>query len=190
MLADALKLCDGEPLAGLDGRQIDSFRARLNNQIRDIEIMISQIDLRHGRHREWISDLDRLFHTEPEDMRAAGLYMYALHQTGRTLDALAVFTTHRNRLVAVGMDVSQQLEDLHVRLLRNETNLSPAADAFLGGRPASPGCPAESDSTAGETNTPETDPGSGTGTGTRASVHFNAPVNAGDHAVFGIGSVS
>lgn len=192
MLANALKLCGGgEPLAGLDGFEVESLRARLTGQVREVEIMVNQTDLRHGRFERPLPGLDRLFRSAPDDMRVAGLYMYALHRVGRTADALAVYPRHRKaHTEASGLTVGKPLRDLHKSILDGKTDLGHEVEVFLGGPPVPPATPPEPDEPTGERRS-RTDRADAATSGA-APVHattetvFNAPVNADGHAVFGI----
>jgi DNA-binding SARP family transcriptional activator len=185
MLGEALRLPVGEPLADLDGLMVESFRDQLSRKFRDTEIRYHQIDVRHGRHLDRIPDLDRLFRAAPEDARIAGLYMYALHQANRAVDALDVYAAHRNRLAASGIDPDQKLKDLQVSILRNEPDLSQHANTFLGGTPATaPRSSTVDDEPEAETDAPE--PETPQPVGPRAKTVFNGPVTTSGNTVFGI----
>ncbi|GAA0998290.1 hypothetical protein GCM10009555_097320 [Acrocarpospora macrocephala] len=139
LLSEALELSDGEPLAGLSGRQVDSYRHALNEERYAAELAFVQVELRLGHHQERIADLARLFAERPDDT-VAGLRMLALHRAGRQAEALRVYDEHRLRLKAMGLDVPQRLAELHGRILRNDERLQQFGDEWLTGcaRPPKP----------------------------------------------------
>lgn len=151
LLDEALRLCRGVPLSGLDGRRIDAYRDQLTEDRRTVEVLGSQIDLRRRRGEERIPVLRRLLRERPDDSRVTGLLMYALHQFGSTAEAITVYHDHKEQLAENGVKVPPRLRDLHVRIARGDQDLSPEADVFLGGK-AIPSDAAEPIGDAGDDN--------------------------------------
>jgi DNA-binding SARP family transcriptional activator/tetratricopeptide (TPR) repeat protein len=91
-----------------------------------------------GRHHEVLPELARLADGYPARERLVELQMRALHQAGRTTDALAVYTRIRGYLAEqYGLDPGPALQRLHQAVLRNDSPAGAlAADASQPARPA------------------------------------------------------
>lgn len=77
--------------------------------------------LRLGRHEDVLPEAEALAGAEPYRERPAEILIRALAGTGRVADALEVYDILRARLAEdLGMDPSPNMQDLHLRLLRNE----------------------------------------------------------------------
>lgn len=136
-LGAALDLSEGEPLAGLAGRRVDTERRGLVEERRAVEFEFLQFEVALGRHRQHIPHLTRLCLDRPENPEVAGLTMYALHLAGRQPEALDVYQHHRRHLLESGLDVYQPLQELHQRILRGD--LPPAGeDGFPTTKPRPP----------------------------------------------------
>jgi DNA-binding SARP family transcriptional activator/O-acetyl-ADP-ribose deacetylase (regulator of RNase III) len=122
LLVEALDLWQGpDLLAGLDELRTLALEF----------LMETRLDL--GHHRALLPELSRLTAEYPDRERLVELYMLALYRSGRTADALEVFTRARAYLVEqFGVDPGPALTDLHTAILRCETP-APAADASSGG---------------------------------------------------------
>jgi DNA-binding SARP family transcriptional activator len=194
-LDQAMALCAGEPLAGLDGGWVDRYRLTLTAELRTTETMLYEAAIRHGEAYERLPRLSALHRERPEDERVAWLYMHALYRVGQAANALAVRQEFRRHLrEAYGMDDCRALDDLEQRILRKDDDLlTPEAVSFPGSgagpqsRPrgaaaspdaAKPGADAEPDD-------PPSGPQSAQPTATPSVINwFDAPVDA-RHAVFG-----
>ena len=78
-------------------------------------------DMRAGRHREVIAELDALTVEHPfrENLRA--LHMLALYRSGRQAEALRAYGHTRAALVEdLGIDPSPELKDLQRRILEQD----------------------------------------------------------------------
>jgi len=125
-LDDALRLFDGEPLAGCHGTAaLDHEAARLR------ELRVSAAEMRVealqalGRHRDTIPELERLTEAFPLRERLWQLLMLALYRTGRQADALAAFARARARLVEeLGLEPGPELRRLQSAVLAHD--LKPA----------------------------------------------------------------
>ncbi|MFJ1967122.1 BTAD domain-containing putative transcriptional regulator [Streptomyces sp. NPDC087903] len=109
-LADVLDA----PFAGPVATRLDDLRTAAAEDRCDAE-------LRLGRHREVLADLEAAGAERPLSERVAGLRMRALSAAGRQSDALAVYEAIRKRLGdELGVDPSAELREVHLVLLRGE----------------------------------------------------------------------
>jgi hypothetical protein len=77
--------------------------------------------LRLGQHDQLIDDLTELTARYPYRQRMVGQLLLALHQVGRTADALRLYAGYRRRLAdELGLEPSPELQRLHLRILRAE----------------------------------------------------------------------
>jgi DNA-binding SARP family transcriptional activator len=82
--------------------------------------------LRMGRHRELLAELSIMVKANPMRERLVGQQMLALHRSGRTEEALAVYRAARDRVVTeLGLDPGPELQRLERAILRDD----PAAAA-------------------------------------------------------------
>ncbi|RZQ64396.1 BTAD domain-containing putative transcriptional regulator [Amycolatopsis suaedae] len=123
LLADALAVSRGIPLAGVDNRRIDAVRHGLTEERYSAEITFLRTELRLGRHQERVADVTRLFTERPDDATAATLAMHALHLAGRRGDALDVYREHDERRSRSGLVPDRSVEDLRDRILRDDETL-------------------------------------------------------------------
>jgi DNA-binding SARP family transcriptional activator len=113
LLTDALALWRSEPLSGLAGSWADVERYRLHQERLTAEHDLADARLRSGQGGNITADLSARAARYPLDERIAGQYMLALHQAGRTADALAHYRKLRERLVdEVGIDPGAALQYL------------------------------------------------------------------------------
>jgi len=204
LLEEALRLCHGEPLAGLQGQWIDRYRYTLAEEIRAAELTRYETALSHGESRERLPGLSTLLREHPDDELVAWLYMHALYRAGQPTRALEVKREFSAQLLETnGTENGRALEDLYRRILANDDGLlAPEAVAFPGGvagsrarRPVGPGsqdgqeqereeprrppardgAPAAGDPAPGQRHEPAA---------AGVSNVFNGPVNA-QRAVFG-----
>ncbi|MEV8568313.1 BTAD domain-containing putative transcriptional regulator [Streptomyces sp. NPDC051322] len=136
LIAEALELWDGEPLANVPGPYAETQRARLEEwKLQLIESRLD-MDLEVGAHAEAVSELTALTAAHPLRERLRELLMLALYRSGRQAEALAVYAdTHRLLADELGVDPRPELSLLQQRILQ--------ADAELA-RPAEPAAPAAS----------------------------------------------
>jgi tetratricopeptide (TPR) repeat protein/DNA-binding SARP family transcriptional activator len=79
-----------------------------------------------GRHVHTVSELRRAADENPFRERIQSQLMLALHRCGRTSEALEVYAAVREKLVSdMGVEPGSLLQDMHVRLLRNEDHGQP-----------------------------------------------------------------
>jgi DNA-binding SARP family transcriptional activator len=118
LLDQALLLWRGEAFGLLDTPWLATVRAGLDQQRRAARLDLAEIQLRRGEHARLLTVLAEWVGEYPLDERLTGLYMLALHRSGRTADALHVFRRVRVRLVSeLGTEPSPKLQRLHQQIL-------------------------------------------------------------------------
>jgi DNA-binding SARP family transcriptional activator len=132
---DALRLCDGEPLAGLPGRWIDGYRYTLAGEIRTAQLALYETALRHGESRERLPGLSTLLRERPDDELVAWLYMHALYRAGQPTRAMEVKSEFSAQLKkTTGMGYGRALNHLCERIQAKDSSLlGPEALLFPGG---------------------------------------------------------
>ncbi|HEX6341248.1 AfsR/SARP family transcriptional regulator [Umezawaea sp.] len=129
VLTEALLLWRGPAMTGLDGEWAETERALLEGERLAAQHDLADTRLRLGEGGDLVVELAGRAAAHPLDERVAGQYLLALHQAGRTADALEHYRRLRERLVEeLGTDPGPALRDLHRRVL--------AADPGLAGTPA------------------------------------------------------
>ncbi|WP_017581007.1 ATP-binding protein [Nocardiopsis valliformis] len=134
-LSAALDLWRGPALPDLTARGVaEHIALRLFEAYRTAreDHLSARLDL--GRFVAALPEAESLAGGEPHRERPAELLMRALSGSGRTADALAAYEGFRDRLAEeLGLDPSEHLQQVHLRLLRGE---------FAVGGPAEPPPPA------------------------------------------------
>lgn len=103
-----------------------------------VELRLSAIESRleaelaAGDHEQVIAPLTEMLAQQPTRERVAELLMLALARSGRRGDALAVFRTLRQNMVAeLGLEPATTLQVLHQRILNHEIPSGSASRQFL-----------------------------------------------------------
>jgi DNA-binding SARP family transcriptional activator/tetratricopeptide (TPR) repeat protein len=118
LLAEALALWRGDPLAGLPGpyaaaRRADLAERRLTALERRLEF-----DLRLGRQDAVVAELVALRAEHPTRERLAGMAMTALYRCGRQAEALATYVDTRRALrTSLGVTPGAELDAVHAAVL-------------------------------------------------------------------------
>ncbi|WP_017594490.1 AfsR/SARP family transcriptional regulator [Nocardiopsis potens] len=120
LLEEALALWRGEPLPGLTGRWIESIRPSMRGAHQTALVSWAQNSLRAGLAEQAVERLGEASSAYPLNESLAELLMRALHQAGRTADALDHFHLVRERLAeTTGSDPHPRLVRAHREILRS-----------------------------------------------------------------------
>lgn len=85
-------------------------------------------DIRSGRHRDVIGEIEQLAAAHPERERFVAQQMIALYRAGRQADALRAFDRHRRRIgEEFGLEPTPDLRRIQEQVLLHDTHLVPAA---------------------------------------------------------------
>ncbi|GAB3421751.1 AfsR/SARP family transcriptional regulator [Flindersiella endophytica] len=120
-IREALELWREPPLADLSGPWVERTRMWLTQLYLDAFLAWGRAELRLGRPDRVIGQAQQLLAEHPMVEPLAVLLIQALHEAGRTAEALDRYETTR-RLLAdeLGVDPGADLQDLHVAMLRGE----------------------------------------------------------------------
>ncbi|MBQ0986279.1 tetratricopeptide repeat protein [Streptomyces sp. F63] len=133
LLAAALDLWDGEPLAGLPGPYAEGQRSRLGEWRLQLTESRIELDLEAGRHAEVVSELTALTAEQPLRERLRAQLMLALYRSGRQAEALAVYADTRRLLAEeLGVDPTGELQELHQGILEADGQLDAPAPCDTG----------------------------------------------------------
>jgi DNA-binding SARP family transcriptional activator/tetratricopeptide (TPR) repeat protein len=138
LLSRALELWQGEALTGLDGDWAEAERRTLSEERLAAQRALVDARLRAGEGDALVAALATQVVDHPLDEHVTGQYMRALHQAGRTADALEQYHRIRTRLVEeLGADPGAALRDLHQTLL-STTRAAKATPAVTHQLPRAP----------------------------------------------------
>ncbi len=148
LLCEALALWRGPALAdvatvrfaGAAVARLDELRLAATEDRIEAELLT-------GAGHRLVAELDELVTAHPLRERLSGLLVLALARGGRQADALVAYERLRSRLAEeLGIDPSEQLQAIHLGVLRGETGpppREPAADAPRAPAPEPLAAPAE-----------------------------------------------
>ena len=126
LLREALDLWRGEPLSGLNGEWAARMREAWRRQHQDAAVGWARAELRHGDPAPVIGPLTGLLGEYPLAEPLAEALMRALHETGRSAEALDCYAAVRKRLAEeLGTDTGPALRQLHQSILRGHRPASP-----------------------------------------------------------------
>ena len=134
LLREALALWRGPALADVaTARFAGAAVARLEElRLGAIEDRI-EAELATGSGQRLVAELDELVTANPLRERLSGLLVRALARGGRQADALGAYERLRSRLAdELGIDPSEELQAIHLRVLRGEAGPPPAAATGAG----------------------------------------------------------
>ncbi|WP_335989285.1 AfsR/SARP family transcriptional regulator [Glycomyces sp. MUSA5-2] len=131
----ALALWRGEPYADIEPSRLIAAEAyRLTDQRLVARQALHEMNLDLGRHHGAIAPLTELARIHPHIERFAVLLMLAHYRAGRQAEALAVYRTHRERLIAeLGVEPGQLLQRVHRSVLGADDRLMRVATSTLEG---------------------------------------------------------
>ncbi len=125
LLEEAAGLWRGEAFDGLDTPWIAAVRESLARERFAADLDRADLALEQGKHAVSCAELAERADTHPLDERVARQLMLALYRNGRQAEALLRFDGIRARLAnEVGTDPSQELRDLHRRILNMDPGLA------------------------------------------------------------------
>jgi DNA-binding SARP family transcriptional activator/ABC-type transport system substrate-binding protein len=124
---DALALFNGAPLEDLGSAPFIRAEAQRLKELRLVALEERiDADLSLGRHRDLIGELQSLVARHPFRERFWAQLILALYRSGRQAEALVAFERARQRLAdELGVDPSQQLQQLQQGILRQDPGLEP-----------------------------------------------------------------
>ncbi|MGI5213020.1 BTAD domain-containing putative transcriptional regulator [Plantactinospora sp. CA-290183] len=126
----ALALWRGPALAGIPGPLVRRGAASLDEQRMLVLEDSFELELRLGRSGDLVAELTDLVERHPLRERLRGQLMLALADSGRRADALTVFRTGRDLLIAeLGIEPGPGLRDIHRRVLAGEVGSAVAGPA-------------------------------------------------------------
>ncbi|MCP2247401.1 AfsR/SARP family transcriptional regulator [Lentzea aerocolonigenes] len=125
LLTRALQLWRGHALTGVHGEWAEAEGDRLEQERLAAQHELTTVRLRLGQGVDLVVELAARAAEHPLDELVAGQFMLALHQAGRTADALEHHQRLRKRLVEeLGADPSPALQEVHQRILTADPALS------------------------------------------------------------------
>ncbi|GAA1636642.1 AfsR/SARP family transcriptional regulator [Actinoplanes couchii] len=115
----AMRLWQGEPLAGLPGSWAARTRTAWQREYLDAAVLWARAEMRTGDPANVIRTLTELVAQHPMVEPLIGELMFSLHHLGRTADALDLYAGTR-RLLAdeLGIDPGSDLQQVHQSILR------------------------------------------------------------------------
>jgi DNA-binding SARP family transcriptional activator/tetratricopeptide (TPR) repeat protein len=123
LLRQADELWRGPFLMGLGGEWVSAQRHALDEERREAVKLRIGLELDLGRQGSVLGELRELLGRDPFDEEVARALMISLFRLGRLKDAIQVGRDVSERFAQAGMDPSQRLRDIHVRILRGDTEL-------------------------------------------------------------------
>ncbi|MBO0848398.1 MAG: tetratricopeptide repeat protein [Pseudonocardia sp.] len=128
-LRRALALWHGPALGGVTAPLIENERPGLEERRLTASEELFEAELAAGRHIQVVDELGQIASEHPFRERLAAQLMLALHRCDRRTEALSVYTAIRERLVdELGIEPSQRLRDMQVRILNGSTGEAPTRD--------------------------------------------------------------
>jgi DNA-binding SARP family transcriptional activator len=121
---DALRLCRGPALDGIESQYIRVAASRLDEQrITTMEDRVN-LELELGRHHELVGELIELVEEFPLREGLRGQLMLALYRCGRTAEALQVYRQARRTMIdELGIEPGERLQQLEHAILTSDPAL-------------------------------------------------------------------
>ncbi|MFG2306426.1 BTAD domain-containing putative transcriptional regulator [Actinacidiphila glaucinigra] len=133
LLTESLEMWKGVPLAGVPGPFAEQQRGVLGElRLACAEERLA-CDVDRGHYIEAVTELSALHVEHPLRERICGLLMTALYGAGRQSEALTIYhaTSHLLRQ-SLGVSPSQDLQQVHERILSGRLQLPPSAEHSKG----------------------------------------------------------
>ncbi|HEY3867899.1 MAG TPA: BTAD domain-containing putative transcriptional regulator [Actinocrinis sp.] len=138
LLNEARSLVRGEPLADLAGSWAQSARAELQEKLLESALIRIRLQLDQGDPESVIGELRQLAVRYQYDESIAGLLMRALHEAGRSADALAHYRLIDRRLRKdLGIEPHARLVAVNQMILTGRLDIGPSVPAGPAGLAAS-----------------------------------------------------
>jgi DNA-binding SARP family transcriptional activator/tetratricopeptide (TPR) repeat protein len=127
LFQNAISLCHGPALSGLDGSPLAAEGRRLDELLLFAQSERFDAELSLGR-LDHLAELSGLVSRHPANERLRGQLMLTLYRLGRQADALACYREGRAALIdELGVEPGQQLQTLHNAILCGDSELLHAA---------------------------------------------------------------
>jgi DNA-binding SARP family transcriptional activator len=140
LLNEARSLIRGKPLADLAGSWAHGARIGLEEQLRSSAVIRIKLQLDQGEPESVIGELQQLANRYRSDQKIAALLMRALHEAGRSADALAYYHTIERRLRKdLGIEPHAQLVAMNHMILIGRSDVGSAVSAGPAGLAAPAG---------------------------------------------------
>lgn len=123
LLKQADELWRGPFLMGLSSEWVSAQRHALDEERLEAVKLRIGLELDLGRQASVVGELRELLRRDPFDEEVARALMISLFRLGRPKDAMQVGRDFSERIAQAGMDPSQRIRDIHVRILRGDPEL-------------------------------------------------------------------
>jgi DNA-binding SARP family transcriptional activator len=138
LLREALGLCHGRALTGVESLWLNAMRDTLELERNAALLDLNDVRLRLGQHSALAAELASLAVATPADERLIGQLMLALYRCGRQADALRWYEQTRGYLAdELGTDPAPLLRELHQQILQANPALAGVAPV-ASGKPETP----------------------------------------------------
>lgn len=118
ILREALALFVGEPLEGLDGLKMDSYRQTLKGKQHAAMVRCFSAELRLGHHKQLLPEIAELDRIHPLDEQVSRILILARYRTHGRDDALNTLRVIDERWAdQLGVKLSPTLQNLRQRIL-------------------------------------------------------------------------
>jgi DNA-binding SARP family transcriptional activator len=130
LLTNALAMWRGEPYEDFT---YDDFAQDEITNLREMQLSATEdridAEIRTGRQREVIGELDGLMRANPLRERPVELLMISLYRSGRQADALRTYQSHRRTVgEELGIEPSPELRRIEEQVLLHDPRLSPSRE--------------------------------------------------------------
>ncbi|MGW2179783.1 BTAD domain-containing putative transcriptional regulator [Streptomyces sp. NPDC001732] len=132
MLGEALALWRGPALADISSAVIETEAELLEQQRLAAYEQYVTLQLQLGKHREVIPELTALVNDQPLWEHGRAALMLAHYRSGHRPEALRLFRQARSVFrEEIGLEPGRVLQDLHMAMLQETTQLLPSADTTV-----------------------------------------------------------